>query len=374
MYFPAATIAPHHGLNFKRTPKAAEVSGKIKPFLAFDDVDLSATAKKGWTMLKGQNYNAASLSANMKTGSRQFRRFLGTEWTKNLSVTAGYVGLAAAGLRAVGGVELLFSAVKEGNVRRGLDGVRDLGSAAVLGLASAGKFALYRTVFPITTAFNTVRGAFNFAAGWKNNDKARRSQGALDTVRSLGQTARALKRFSPLLGTAGLWLAPVAGGMQAHQGWKNLTKGIVQNKNRLELKGLVDIASAAAITMIITGIGAAPGLAIFTTVQTIHTAYTMSKTVRKYVDKGIDKLEPAAHKGLKGLHSLGSQGREMLSKLGGPFPKLLAPKVNREQEGTGTSRRLEEDSWETYVAMLSETEPQKAAEAELLEDPATALA
>jgi hypothetical protein len=330
-----------------------------------DKVEIKSLAKKGWTTLKAQNFTAASVSTNLKTASRQFRGLLGTGLASGLSATAGYVGLAAAGLRAAGGAELLYDAIKNRNLRRGLDGVRDLGSSAVLGLASASMFALRKTLFPITTGFNTVRGAFNFAAGWRAKDRKRQSQGALDAVRSLGQTARALRTLSPWLATGGLWLAPIAGGMQAHQGWKNLTRGLTENKNSLEVKGITDIASAVGVTLLLTGVAATPGLAIFSAAQAIHTVYSMSKTVRKHVDKGIDRLEPTGLKALEGLNSLGNHGRALLERLGGPFPRLLAPRTEvPEPERTGTTRRLEEDGWEAYTTIWPDSGHQQPAVAE----------
>ncbi len=337
---------------FPKSLKAT--SGAPKPVKEHPVLDF---AVKGWERIKGQNYNAASASSNLRSASRQFRNLLGTGLATGLGTTGIYLGFAASGLRAAGGIQLLTGAIKKRDVQKGLDGVRDLGSAAVLGLLSAGKFALRRTVLPATAGFNTFRGAFNFAAGWKAGDKKRQSQGALDGVRSLGQTARSLQRFSPWLLVGGKVLAPVAGALQINQGLKSLSTGLTQNKNKLELKGLVDITSAVGMTMLLTGVAATPGLAIFSAAQGLYSIYSMSKTVRKFVDVGIDKLEPTGLKALTGLKGIKHCLRDQLEKIGNPFPALFRDKdPETEAELRGTSARLEEDGWEAYVAIWADSE------------------
>lgn len=334
-------------------------------------------ALKGWEALRRQNYNLASASSNLRTASRQFRPLLGTGLVSGFGATSVYLGFAAAGLRAAGGVQTLVGATQERDLRKGLDGIRDLGSAAVLGLASASMFALRRMVLPATAGFNTFRGAFNYVGGRKTGDKRRQAQGALDGVRGLGLTARSLQRFSPLLGLAGKVLAPVAGALQAHQGIKSLATGLVKNQNKMELKGLVDISSAVGMTLLLTGVAATPGLAIFSAAQGIYGVYNFSKTVRKIVDVGIDKAEPTGLKVLAGAMSVKECLRSSLEKFTSPFPALFSgSETDADVDARRTAERLEEDGWEAFVTIWADSDPTLQATVEPLdpEEPDSAFA
>ena len=276
-------------------------------------------AKKGYKKTVAQSYTASSVSLSLRLGSRQVDGLLGTGIASAMGSAGIALGFAAAGLRVAGGTEKLVQSVKTKKFSRALDGLKDYGAAGVLGLTCAGMWAARKIALPAAAGFETFRGGYNFAAGYLTGDKKRQAQGVYDGIRAAGRTARALKKFSPFLKTAGLILAPVAGAMQINKGLKNLSLGLKKNNNKLELRGLVDIASAVGTTMLLTGIAGVPGMAIFGTAQFLNTSYRMSGTVRKVVDPVIDKMEPAGHKVADGIRNLKMKASELWEKFPNPF-------------------------------------------------------
>ena len=261
----------------------------------------------------------ASVSMNLRIGSRQLRSLLGTGLASGMGAAGLYVGLGAAGLKTASGIQKLTRAVKTRKVSTGLDGVKDLGSAALTGFAAASMAAARMTILPFYAGFNTFRGLYTIASGLKDKNKKRQFLGLRRTVSSAGLTCRALKRVSPVLKTAGIALAPVAGALQAGQGVHGLLTGLKEDNNRKELKGLVDIASAAGLTLLLTGIAGMPGLAIFGTANFIYSAYRMNSKVRKVMDKVIDKMEPPAKKGLENLKEAASPVKAVWEKVKDSF-------------------------------------------------------
>lgn len=346
-----SSVASHPAGTRKKKPVTKKSPPKV------DTVDtgfnLKNTIAKGYKTVLRQTGNVASVSSNLRIGSRQFRSLLGTGLASSLGAAGMYAGLAAAGMRTAGGIGKLVEAGKKKSVSKALDGVKDLGSAAVLGLASASMFALRRTVLPFYGGIGTIRGAFNYCMGRKDKNKRRQEIGALDGIRSLGLTARALKSYSPWFLTAGRVLAPVAGVMQATMGAKKLANGLRKNINKDELKGVVDIASAVGLTMLLTGVAATPGLAVFSAAQFLYTVYNMNSKVRKFMDKGIDKLEPAGLKAMDGIRNVTDEVKEKIGKLSSPFW------IGSDEEtkwAPGTEARLEIDALE-ICSMLADEGP-----------------
>ena len=263
------------------------------------------TTYDGFKKVVRQGDNAASVALNLRIGSKQLNSLLGDGIASSMGAAGMYVGFAAAGLKVGDGLHKLYLSGKTKKVSTGIDGVKDLGSAALTGLASAGMLAARMVVLPGYAAFNTFRGLYTIGWGMKEKNKKRQFLGLRRTVSSAGLLARSLKRYSPVLKTAGIALAPVAGALQAGQGVHSLVNGLKENNNRKELKGLVDIASAAGLTMLLTGVAGIPGMAIFGTANFVYSAYTMSKTVQKVVDPVIDRAEPAARKGVEAVAGLG---------------------------------------------------------------------
>ena len=346
-----SSVASHPAGTRKKKPVTKKSSAKVDTVVS--GFNLKNTIAKGYKAVLRQTGNVASVSSNLRIGSRQFRSLLGTGLAGALGAAGMYAGLAAAGLRTAGGLGKLVEAGKKKDVSKALDGVKDLGSAAVLGLASASMYALRRTVLPFYGGIGTIRGTYNYFKGRKDKNKRRQEIGALDGIRSLGLTARALKGFSPWFLTAGRVLAPVAGVMQATQGAKKLASGLRKNVNKDELKGVVDIASAVGLTMLLTGVAATPGLAVFSVAQFLYTVYNMNSKVRKFMDKGIDKLEPGGLKALDGIRNLGDGVKEKLSKLSSPF---FVGSDDETKWAPGTEARLEIDALE-ICSMLPDDEP-----------------
>lgn len=273
----------------KKRPKAAPKKPK----------DLWDKTYDGFKAVARQGNNAASVSMNLRIGSRQLRSLLGTGLASSMGAAGMYVGFGAAGLKTADGLHKLYLAAKTKKVSTGIDGVKDLGSATLTGLASAGMVAARMVVLPGYAAFNTFRGLYTVGWGMKEKNKKRQFLGLRQTVSGAGLLARSLKRYSPVLKTAGIVLAPVAGALQAGQGVHSLVNGLKEDNNRKELKGLVDIVSAAGLTMLLTGVAGVPGMALFGTANFVYSAYGMSKTVRKVLDPVIDRAEPGARKGLE---------------------------------------------------------------------------
>jgi hypothetical protein len=327
-------IAPRKVLNkaFAKTspvPSARSGSGtgtldSVKAFVrnsrnTAKNSDLRALALKGYKKAVGQSFTASSISMNLRVGSGQLRSLLGTGLASALGSAGIYVGFAAAGLRTAAGAGKVVEAVRIRDFGKALDGFKDFGSASVLGLTCAGMWAARKVALPAAAGFDTFRGGFNFVAGWVTNDKRRQARGLFDGVGAAGRTGRALKTYSPFLGKAGLVLAPVAGALQIKRGLDSLSLGLEKNNNKVELRGLVDIASAVGTTLLFTGIAATPGLAIFSVAQFISTTYAMSATVRKVVDPILDKMEPTAIKIGDGIKGLKAEPIDRLRKLPNPF-------------------------------------------------------
>lgn len=315
----------------------------------------------GWTyqQARRQSTTAASVSTNLRMGSRQLRAYLTSEMVTGLGVASMVIGLAAAGLRATDAGQKLWQSTKKRDLSLGLDGLRDLGSAGVLALSSASKFALRTATMPFYGGIGALRGGYNFFRGLKSGNPKLRTQGALDGIRSLGLTARSLRKFSPMLFLGGKLLAPVAGTIQAGQGLHSLSQGLKQNNNRLELKGLVDVASAVGTTLLITGMATTPGLVLFSSAQFLYSAYHMNSWTRRLVDKGIDSCEPAAKKALTGVQRLGQEVvRHLVNPFWPPGVDQAAPGEPLKAPGvTRTARRLEEDTWELDLDNWKEEPP-----------------
>lgn len=346
-----SSVASHPAGTRKKKPVTKKSAPKVDTEAS--GFNLKNTISKGYKAVLRQTGNVASVSSNLRIGSRQFRALLGTGLASSLGAAGMYAGLAAAGMRTAGGVGKLVEAGKKKSMSKALDGVKDLGSAAVLGLASASMYALRRTVLPFYGGIGTIRGAFNYAMGRKDKNKRRQEIGALDGIRSLGLTARALKAYSPWFLTAGRVLAPVAGVMQATMGAKKLAHGLRKNINKDELKGVVDIASAVGLTMLLTGVAATPGLAVFSAAQFLYTVYNMNSKVRKFMDKGIDKLEPAGLKAMDGIRNVTVDVKEKINKLSSPF---FIGSDEETKWAPGTEARLEIDALE-ICSMLPDDGP-----------------
>ena len=354
-----SSVASHPAGTRKKKPVTKKSAPKVDTEAS--GFNLKNTISKGYKAVLRQTGNVASVSSNLRIGSRQFRALLGTGLASSLGAAGMYAGLAAAGMRTAGGVGKLVEAGKKKSMSKALDGVKDLGSAAVLGLASASMYALRRTVLPFYGGIGTIRGAFNYAMGRKDKNKRRQEIGALDGIRSLGLTARALKAYSPWFLTAGRVLAPVAGVMQATMGAKKLAHGLRKNINKDELKGVVDIASAVGLTMLLTGVAATPGLAVFSAAQFLYTVYNMNSKVRKFSatvfagltnpqeismelrNQGIDKLEPAGLKAMDGIRNVTDDVKEKINKLSSPF---FIGSDEETKWAPGTEARLEIDALE----------------------------
>lgn len=306
--------------------KKPEASGSKKSATK-DQVSLStkngntlwSLATTGYRKAVAQNFTASSISLSLRLGSRQVDGLVGTGIAGAMGAAGIGLGFAAAGLRAAGGTEKLIKAAKKRDMSKALDGLKDYGSASVLGLTCAGMWAARRIALPAAAGFETFRGGYNFAAGLLTGDKQRQARGVYDGIRAAGRTARALKRVSPFLKTAGLILAPVAGVLQARKGFKTLGLGLKKDNNKLELRGAMTIASAIGTTMLLTGVAAMPGMAIFGTAQFISTIYRMSGTVRNVLDPVIDKAEPTAHRAADGIRNIKAKATELIEKFPNPF-------------------------------------------------------
>lgn len=305
---------------------------------AFDLVSLAST---GYKKAVAQRFNASSISLTLRLGSRQASSFLGTGLASAMSTAGVMIGFAAAGLRFASGTEKLVEAVKTKKTKKALDGLKDYGAASVLGLTCAGMWAARKVALPAAAGFETFRGGYNFTAGYLTGDKKRQAQGMYDGVRAAGRTARALKKVAPFLKTAGLVLAPVAGFLQARKGFKNLALGLKKDNNRLELRGLVDIASAVGTTLLLTGVATVPGMVIFGSAQFLNTSYRMSGTVRKVLDPVIDSMEPSAHRAADGIRNVTAHGKELLSSFSNPF--VWSPDIDLNPTLPQSTRTIEEN-------------------------------
>lgn len=342
-------ITPSHRLPQKRAlkkkPDKPTLNTAVKDPPKKSGIWKSVT--NGFDKVVRQAPMAASASTSLRIGSRQLRAYLDTGVTSAMGVAGMYVGLAAAALRVAGGSKKLVQAVKERKLSTALEGVKDFGSAALIGLASVGKFAARRIALPISGGFNTFRGAFYFASGLKNKDKARQSRGVQIAISSLGTTARALKSISPWFLVAGRALAPVSGFLTARKGIKTLASGLRKNSNVHELKGVVDITSAVGLTLLLSGLATMPGLAIFSTAQTVYSLYKMSPHVRKFIDPVIDKAEPVGLKTLDGIRGLKEEVKEAFQGLKKPFVW---------DGSTESEVRGQHDPWEIGLAAWPELE------------------
>lgn len=168
----------------------------------------------------------------------------------SISDTVGVAaGLTAAGGAAVLGITKLVRGFRAGHTGKKLDGLVDLGAATTLTLAALALGTAKLVAAPLTATLNAVRGGYNVVRGFKHNDERKQLQGLLDISRSLGGFSRSFKRFSPILGVAGIVLAPVAGFMQAGRGVHDLSIGIKNSDKKRMVRGLADMATAVGTTM-----------------------------------------------------------------------------------------------------------------------------
>jgi hypothetical protein len=305
-------------INSNTTPRhrAKTTSSQNKPSAK---AGVRGKVEAGFKKAIGQGNNLASVSMNLRIGSRQLRSLLGTGLASSMGAAGMYVGLGAAGLKTVSGVQKLVKAAETKKISTGLDGIKDLGSALLTGFAAASMVAARMTVLPIYAGFNTFRGLYTIASGVQQKNKKRQFLGLRRTVSSAGLAARSMKKFSPALRIAGVALAPVAGALQAGQGVHGIVTGLREDNNRKELRGLVDIASATGLTLFLTGIAGMPGLALFGTANFLYSAYTMNSKVRQVMDKVIDKMEPSAKVGLDRISKAASPLKGGWERIKGAF-------------------------------------------------------
>lgn len=223
------------------------------------------------------------------------------QWATVSDTVGVAAGLTAAGGAAVLGITKLVRGFKAGHTGKKLDGLVDLGAATTLTLAALALGTAKLVAAPLTATLNAVRGGYNVVRGFKQNDERKQLQGLLDVSRSLGGFSRSFKRFSPILGVAGIILAPIAGLMQAGRGVHDLSIGIRNDDKKRMVRGLADMATAVGTTMAFaSGVAVIPGVVLALAANVLKGAYQVSPRFRGWVDQKLDKHEAKLEKIVEG--------------------------------------------------------------------------
>ncbi|MBX3166518.1 MAG: TerB family tellurite resistance protein [Candidatus Eremiobacteraeota bacterium] len=220
----------------------------------------------------------------------------------SISDTVGVAaGLTAAGGAAVLGITKLVRGFRAGHTGKKLDGLVDLGAATTLTLAALTLGTAKLVAAPLTATLNAVRGGYNVIRGFKQNDERKQLQGLLDISRSLGGFSRSFKRFSPILGVAGIVLAPVAGLLQTGRGVHDLSIGLKNDDKKRMVRGLADMATAVGTTMAFaSGVAVVPGVVLAVAANVLKGAYQVSPRFRGWVNQKLDKHEARLEKFVHG--------------------------------------------------------------------------
>lgn len=244
--------------------------------------------RKTWHDLKDKIADVFDIDKDQSTFDPEFRK----KATEVIVSVAKGVGYAAAGVQGLGGAYKLGIGIKENNLGKKLDGIFDLSTSAAVATTIAG-FAVGPWVLgPVAAGMGITRGSYNAVKGFLQGDGRKEIQGALDATRSASVGLRLASGFSAALGTAGAILGPIAGAIQATRGFYDLQSGLATSKKEDQMKGLTDIASAAGLTLALTGIGTIPGIAMTALAMGSRLLYQFNDRFEGFSNEKLEDWKP----------------------------------------------------------------------------------
>lgn len=253
---------------------------------------LGEALRKTWDGLREKILTVFDIDKDGSTFGPEFRE-KATDVAINVAKGIGYT---AAGVQGVGGVIKLASGFKEKDLGKKLDGVFDLSTSAAVATTISGLPIGPLVLGPLAAGMGIVRGGFTAVKGFKQGNARKELQGALDATRSASVGLRLAATYSAALGVAGAVLAPIAGAIQAARGFYDLSAGLEAENKEKQMKGLTDVASAAGLTLALTGIGTIPGIAITAMAMGARLLYQFNDRFEAVSNRKLEKWKPALSK------------------------------------------------------------------------------
>jgi hypothetical protein len=259
---------------------------------------LGDALRKTWDGLREKILSVFDIDKDGSTFGPEFRE-------KATDVAIGVakgIGYTAAGVQGIGGAIKLTSGFREKDLGKKLDGVFDLSTSAAVATTISGLAIGPLVLGPLAAGMGIVRGGFNAVKGFKQANARKEIQGALDATRSASVGLRLAATHSAALGVAGAVLAPIAGAIQGARGFYDLSAGLEADNKEKQMKGLTDVASAAGLTLALTGIGTIPGIAITAMAMGARLLYQFNDRFEAASNRKLEKWEPALRKAANGVN------------------------------------------------------------------------
>lgn len=247
---------------------------------------------KTWNDLGDKVGSVFDFGSKKLTFSPEFR----ARATEIVVGVAKGLGYTAAGVQGLGGAIKLVNGFKENNLGKKLDGVFDMSTAAAVATTVAGLGAGPLVLVPLAASMGIVKGSYTAGKGFLQGNGRKEIQGALDATRSASVGLRLAAHNSLALGAAGTILGGVAGAIQITRGVYDLSNGVKENKKDMQVRGLTDIASAAGLTLALTGVGTIPGIAITAVAMGTRLLYQFNDRFEGFVNRKLDEWNPGLTK------------------------------------------------------------------------------
>jgi hypothetical protein len=244
--------------------------------------------RKSWDSLRDKISGIFDIDKDHSTFGPEFRK-KATDVVMNVAKGVGYT---AAGVQGIGGLYKLVSGFREDKLGKKIDGIFDLSTSAAVATTIAGLGIGPLVLGPLAAAMGIVRGGYTAVKGFHEGNGRKEIQGALDATRSASVGLRLASGYSAALGTAGAIIGPIAGAIQLSRGYYDLSAGLASENKETQMKGLTDIASAAGLTLALTGIGTIPGIAITALAMGSRLLYQFNDRFESFSNRKLEKWNP----------------------------------------------------------------------------------
>lgn len=256
--------------------------------------------RKTWTDLKDKVNDVFEIDGDKSTFSDEFRK-KATDVTVQVAKGLGYT---AAGVQGLGGLYKLAKGIKEKDTGQKISGIFDLSTSAAVATTIAGMAIGPLVLGPVAATMGIVRGGFNAVKGFLEGNGRKEIQGGLDATRSASVGFKLAGSQAAWLGATGTVLGAAAGVIQASRGFYDLSAGLENKAKDKQWKGLTDIASAAGLTLALTGVGTIPGIAITALAMGSRFLYQFSDKYEARANRRLDQWEPALQKAVNVVNTV----------------------------------------------------------------------
>lgn len=256
---------------------------------------LGESLRKTWSGLRERVTGLFDLDKDASTFDSEFR-----EKAADVVVgTAKTIGFAAAGVQGIGGLYKLGVGIRDKDLGKTIGSVFDLSTAAAVATTVAGLAVGPLVLSPLAAGLGVVRGGYGAVKGFLTGNGRQEIQGALDATRSASVGLKLAGGISTGLATAGAVLGPIAGLIQFSRGHYDLSHGLQTENKAKQWQGLTDIASAAGLTLALTGVGTIPGIAVTSLSLGSRLLYQFNDKFEDYANQKLEANRPTLAKSVE---------------------------------------------------------------------------